>query len=70
MRLEERRIVKVVVVLGALGAIGAVAFPFAIYFFGLALAPPQGSPDAEGEHKERTREPYHRAPARLAKSCQ
>lgn len=41
MRLEERRIVKVVVVLGALGAIGAVAFPFAIYFFGLALAPPR-----------------------------
>jgi hypothetical protein len=41
MRLEERRIVKVVVVLGALAAIGAGAFPFAIYFFGLALAPPR-----------------------------
>jgi hypothetical protein len=41
MRLEERRFVKVVVVLGALGTIAAVAFPFAIYFFGLALAPPR-----------------------------
>ena len=41
MRLEERRIVKVVAALGALAVIGAVAFPFAIYFFGLALAPPR-----------------------------
>lgn len=41
MRQEERRIVKVVVVLGALGVIGAVTLPFAIYFFGLALAPPR-----------------------------
>ena len=41
MRLEERRIVKIVVVLSVLGAIAVVAFPFAIYFFGLALAPPR-----------------------------
>jgi hypothetical protein len=41
MRLEERRIVKVVVVFGVVAVIGAVAFPFAIYFFGLALAPPR-----------------------------
>ena len=41
MRLEERQIVKVVVVLGALAVIGAAAFPFAIYFFGLSVAPPR-----------------------------
>jgi hypothetical protein len=46
MRLEERRTVKVVVVLAGLAAIGAVAFPFAIYFLGLALAPPR--PAVEG----------------------
>jgi hypothetical protein len=41
VRLEERRFVTIVVVLGAVAAIGAVAFPFAIYYVGLALAPPR-----------------------------
>jgi hypothetical protein len=41
MRLEERRTLTIVGVVGAIVVSGAIAFPFAIYFFGLALAPPR-----------------------------
>lgn len=41
MRLEERRTIKLVAALVILGAIGAVAFPFALYLFGLSVAPPR-----------------------------
>lgn len=46
MRLEERRTLKVVWVVGGLGVVGAVLFFPSLYVFGLWLAPPRPVPEA------------------------
>jgi hypothetical protein len=46
MRLEERRTLVVIAVVGALGVVGAVLFFPALYLFGLSLAPPRPVPEA------------------------
>lgn len=48
MRREERRTLKVVLYAGLAGAAGALLLPFAIYFAGLAVAPPRPVPAAAG----------------------
>lgn len=48
MRLEERRIGKIVVVLGTLGVIGVLLFPVGLYQFGLSMAPPRPVPELAG----------------------
>lgn len=48
MRLEERWIVKVMVVVGALGAMAVLLIPIGLYRFGLSVAPPRPVPEPAG----------------------